>query len=291
MDEDIDFQTFCDKKVSENENNFELTIDFINQDNQDAPDELSSNYYKNVIFSNQNINKNLGQKHIRFETTQDTTIPGNYRKKRKTSYGKWKNYIEHDIIEAPNPINPFFIKNKELYSMTYQYFCEDVAHFISLRAIELKTVIVDYGQIRINEKISYDDNNTKYQLRYIDYNKFCKPHSKEFNERYLDKKLEYLFIEFQDSNNGRCRDQNKKVIKYITNNRNKQLLANKLLDLNFYGLVDYFTNKGLKKYLEEKDKELKELYLKNNIINYTKRIEAFNKIITTLCNNFKEYST
>ena len=181
---------------------------------------------------------------------------------------------------------------KEIYDMTYQNFSENVANFISGMVIELKKVIVDYGQRRINKMILDDEiDNTKYELRFIDYYKFCVPHSKEFNERYLEKKLEYLFTEFQAPGYGTNRNQNKDVIKYIRDNYGKQLFANHFLDNNFYELVNEFVKNGLNKYLETKNNEQKKSYIRNNIVNYGKRIDAFNQIITTLCNNFKEYST
>ena len=296
MENNKNYSAFCDENAQKNEDNYNQTIVFANQDNQDISEyeKLDSNNYKTDIFSNQDISSNKIQKqNIKFNTTQfSDSTSGNYRKKIKITYGKFIKYPEHDKTDAPKPINEFFIKNKELYNKIYQLFSEDIAHFISLRAIELKTAIIDYGQKRINDRINLDDNNkTIYELRYIDYNKFCKPHSKEFNKRNLRKKLGDLFIEFQDTDNDRFRDQNKEVIKYIIKNINEQLFAFDLIDLTFYELVKKFIDeKRLKNYLEKKDNELKKLYLKNNIINYERRIEAFNEIITTLCNNFEEYS-
>jgi len=294
MEKDKNYQKFCDEYPSENENNLQTFI-FINQDNPDIPDDddkINRDGYDPNTNSNQIRSENKRHKpKILFTTTKYPTE--NYRKKNKTSYGKWENYQEHNNFnEYPKPINPFFIKNKEIYDMTYQNFSENVANFISGMVIELKKVIVDFGQRRINKMILDDEiDNTKYELRFIDYYKFCVPHSKEFNERYLEKKLEYLFTEFQAPGYGTNRDQNKDVIKYIRDNYGKQLFANHFLDNNFYELVNEFVKNGLNKYLETKNNEQKKSYIRNNIVNYGKRIDAFNQIITTLCNNFKEYST
>lgn len=284
------FQEFCDKKISEDETNYNKTEEISHHDKDISDDD------KLYITSNLTIIENEVQNQIQilFKTTQySEEASGNYRKKKKNPNGKWLSYTENNNIEKyPKPTNPFFIDNIELYNMTYQLFHKEVAHFISRRVIELKMDIVDYGQRKINKNILNDNTSSKiYELRYIDYYDFCVPHSKEFNKRNLGKKLKELFIEFQDSNTGKYRDQNKKVIKYIEDNKYKQLPAYELLDLNFYELVKDFAKDVLKNYLKKKDEEIRKAYRKKNIINYEKRIEAYNKIITILCNKFKEYST
>ena len=284
------FQEFCDKKISEDETNYNKTEDISHHDKDISDDD------KLYITSNLTIIENEVQNQIqtKFKTTQySDKASGNYRKKKKNPNGKWLSYTENNNIEKyPKPTNPFFIDNIELYNTTHQYFDEKVANFISKRIIELKMDIVDYGQRKINKNILNDNTSSKiYELRYIDYYDFCVPHSKEFNKRNLGKKLKELFIEFQDSNTGKYRDQNKKIIKYIEDNKYKQLPAYELLDLNFYELVIDFAKDVLKNYLKKKDEELRKAYRKKNIINYEKRIEAYNKIITILCNKFKEYST
>ena len=277
---------YWDKEVLENEN--DNPTNFLDYDN------ILNKMPTYQISNNNQSQDSIGVRKNKFYTTRHSTVmPDIYRKRRKKHYGKWIKYPEQEKIEdIPIPINPFLNKNIELNNKVRRYFCKDPAHFISRRAIELKTYIIDFGQKAINKRISdYDNNKTKYLLRYIDYEKFCVPHSKEFNERYLVEKLENLFIEFQDSDYDICKGQNKKVIDYVKNNSNKLYFALDLLDLNFYEFVKWFADVHLDKYLEDEDKELKELYLKNNINNYKKRIEAFNQIIRTLCNNFEEYST
>ena len=283
------FQEFCDKNISEDENNYNKT-DVISHYNKDISDDD-----KLYINSNLPITENEVQNQIQplFKTTQySDEVSGNYRKKKKNPNGKWLSYTENNNIEKyPKPTNPFFIDNIELYNMIYQYFDERVANFISRRYIELKKDIADYGQRKINKNILNDNTSSKiYELRYIDYYDFCVPHSKEFNKRNLGKKLEELFIEFQDSNTGKLRDQNKKIIKYIEDNKYKQLRAYELLELNFYELVKDFAKDELNNYLKKKEEELRKAYLKRNISNYEKRIEAYNKIIKILCNKFEDYS-
>ena len=283
------FLEFCDKKISEDENNYNKTDVISHHDKNISDDD------KLYITSNPTLIENKVQNpiHSLFKTTQySDEASGNYRKKNQIPNGGWLSYPEHDNIEEfPRPTNPFFIDNIELYNNTYQYLDERVANFISRRYIELKKDIADYGQIKINKNILNDNTSSKiYELRYIDYYNFCVPHSKEFNKRNLGKKLEELFIEFQDSNTGKLRDQNKKIIKYIEDNKYKQLRAYELLDLNFYELVKDFAKDELNNYLKKKEEELRKAYLKRNINNYEKRIEAYNKIIKILCNKFEDYS-
>ena len=51
--------------------------------------------------------------------------------------------------------------------MTYYYFSENVPHYISQKAIELKKDIIDSGQNLINSSIIRDDIKN-LQLIYID---------------------------------------------------------------------------------------------------------------------------
>ena len=65
-------------------------------------------------------------------------------------YGKWIKYYydnnkNHQEKEAN--IKNIFIKNHpQICKDILTYFMDDVPKFLSLRAIELKTAIVDYGQ-------------------------------------------------------------------------------------------------------------------------------------------------
>ena len=228
-------------------------------------------------------------------TTKTTKFYRNYYKGKRIPYGRFLSYKPKKKI--PQPINPFLKENMEFYKMTYYHFSEKVPHFISQKAIELKKDIIDFGQKLINSSIIRDDINN-LQLVYIDYKKFCTNLTKDFNEKYLDRTLEELFIEFQAGVKGFSDDHNKEVINYIRSNRYKELFANEYLDLNFWELVEKFNEIKLDEYLQEKKKELTKAYEKHNnesedekIINIDERTHAYETIIKTLCYKFREYST
>ena len=164
---------------------------------------------------------------------------------------------------------------------------DDVPKFLSLRAIELKTAIIDYGQKIINESIIDD----KKFLYYISYHKFCEPLQKSFSNENYKLNLEKLFIKFQENNKGKFKNNNKKVIKYIRANQLKEKDANEFLDLTFYGLCDYFSKNFLNEYLEQRRIELIHAYETSlPFEEYIIIIEAFHNIIETLSKNFREYT-
>ena len=78
----------------------------------------------------------------------------------------------------------------------------------------------------------------------ISYNNFVKNTSVIFNVKYLYKKIDELFIEFQEDNQEEnknvLKDNNKKVIKYIKKHPAKELAAFEYLGNSFYELFKEF---------------------------------------------------
>ena len=232
-----------------------------------------STYSKKII-------KIINPKYLR-QTTKKTKVP----------YGKWIKYYydnnkNHQEKEAN--IKNIFIKNHpQICKDILTYFMDDVPKFLSLRAIELKTAIVDCGQKKINESIIADE---KF-LYYISYHKFCEPLQKSFSDENYKLNLEKLFIKFQENNKGKFKNNNKKVIKYIRANQLKEKDANEFLDLTFYGLCDYFSKNFLNEYLDQRRIELIHAYETSlPFEEYIIIIEAFHNIIETLSKNFREYT-
>lgn len=64
MENNKNYSAFCDENAQKNEDNYNQTIVFANQDNQDISEyeKLDSNNYKTDIFSNQDISSNKIQK-------------------------------------------------------------------------------------------------------------------------------------------------------------------------------------------------------------------------------------
>ena len=259
-----------------------------------------------------NLNTNNEKKKRKFITIKEnlitnytTNIPKTIKiqrsevKRGKAIYGSFLSYTLTGK-QIPNPTNPFFIENRELYNIIYKFFSNKVAHFTAQTIVELRRVIADFGQRMINVSIIENKiNQLQLQLIYLDYDRFCKRHTKEFNEKYLEKKLEELFIDFQDINDEDTEGHNKKVIGFIRAHSYKFPIAIDYLNLTFYKLVEAFNELELKDYLEEKDKELRKAYDEYNktpkngfrIDNVEERIDAYNKIIGILCTKFKDYST
>ena len=151
---------------------------------------------------------NIKKKKINREYLRETT------KGKKEPYGKWITYhITNHKIKRPR-INNKFIKNHGIGNDILTYFDDDSPKFLTHRAIDLKEDIVDYGQKIINESIKVEG---KF-LYYISYDDFCKKTEKNFTLPNYGKKLEALFIEYQDNKNIKFKDNNKNVIKYIREN-------------------------------------------------------------------------
>ena len=185
-------------------------------------------------------------------------------------------------------INNKFIKKHEIGNVILTYFSDDSPKFLTHRAIDLKEDIVDYGQKIINESIKVEG---KF-LYYISYDDFCKKTEKNFTEPNYGKKLEALFIEYQDNKNIKFKDNNKNVIKYIRENKKYEQEANILLDLTFYQLCEVFSEYYLENYLEKKRNELISSYeSETGETPSNELIQAYSNIIEILCKNFKDYST
>jgi hypothetical protein len=185
-------------------------------------------------------------------------------------------------------INNKFIKNHGIGNDILTYFSDDSPKFLTHRAIDLKEAIVDYGQKIINESIKVEG---KF-LYYISYDDFCKKTEKNFTKPNYDKKLEALFIEYQDNKNIKFKDNNKNVIKYIRENKKYEQEANILLDLTFYQLCEVFSEYYLENYLEKKRNELISSYeSETGETPSNELIQAYSNIIEILCKNFKDYST
>lgn len=208
-------------------------------------------------------------------------------KKTKIPHGEWIDY--YNKTDKKNPIikNKFLQNHPQINQDIILYFSDDSSKFLSHRAIELKTVIVDYGQKIINEVIK--DN--EHCLYYISYKKFCEPLQKKFSNENYNKNLGELFVEYQENNKGIFENNNKNVVEYIRNNQEIEKEANDLLNLNFYNLIDYFVEFDLGNYLKRKEEELVSIYkTKVPLAQYSVIIKAFISIIETLCKEFKEYS-
>ena len=225
---------------------------------------------------------NIKKKKINREYLRETT------KGKKEPYGKWIIYYKtNPKIKMPR-INNKFIKNHGIGNDILTYFSDDSPKFLTHRAIDLKEDIVDYGQKIINESIKVEG---KF-LYYISYDDFCKKTEKNFTKPNYDKKLEALFIEYQDNKNIKFKDNNKNVIKYIRENKKYEQEANILLDLTFYQLCEVFSEYYLENYLEKKRNELISSYeSETGETPSNELIQAYSNIIEILCKNFKDYST
>ena len=210
-----------------------------------------------------------------------------YPKKRKL-YGKW---ISHDKFELDiNKCKNSLIKQYPELLEKISNFSNNAPKFLSHVIMLVKNEVAIFGQKTINQSIINSEN---YQLNYLDYEKFIKVLTKEFNDRNMCKKLEELFIEFQAKNEGDLEDHNKMVIRYIRNNKTNELFANEYLDKTFYELFNLFIEKRLDDYIKEKKDEL-DLILKNQNNNLNKNLikdknESFIYIIKFICENYKEY--
>ena len=208
-------------------------------------------------------------------------------KKTKIPYGEWIDYYTKSNKKNAIIKNKFLQNHLQINQDILLYFCPDSSKFLSHRAIEIKTVIADYGQKLINENIK--DN--EHYLYYISYKKFCEPLKKNFSIENYNKNLGELFIEYQENNEGIFENNNKNVVEYIRNNQEIEKEANDLLNLNYYNLIDYFVEFDLKNYLKKKEEELVSIYkTKVPFAQYSVIIKAFISIIETLCKEFKEYS-
>ena len=224
---------------------------------------------------------NIKKKKINREYLRETT------KGKKEPYGIWITYNITNPKKKMPRINNKFIKKHEIGNDILTYFSDDSPKFLTHRAIDLKEDIVDYGQKIINESIKVEG---KF-LYYISYDDFCKKTEKNFTKPNYDKKLEALFIEYQDNKNIKFKDNNKNVIKYIRDNSKYEQEANMLLDLTFYQLCEVFSEYYLEKYLEKKRNELISSYESETGKTPSKElIQAYSNIIEILCENFEEYS-
>ena len=225
---------------------------------------------------------NIKKKKINREYLRETT------KGKKEPYGKWIIYYITNPKKKMPRINNKFIKKHEIGNDILTYFSDDSPKFLTHRAIDLKEAIVDYGQKIINESIKVEG---KF-LYYISYDDFCKKTEKNFTKPNYGKKLEALFIEYQDNKNIKFKDNNKNVIKYIRENKKYEQEANMLLDLTFYQLCEVFSEYYLENYLEKKRNELISSYeSETGKTPSNELIQAYSNIIEILCENFKEYST
>lgn len=225
---------------------------------------------------------NIKKKKINREYLRETT------KGKKEPYGIWITYYITNPKKKMPRINNKFIKKHEIGNDILTYFSDDSPKFLTHRAIDLKEAIVDYGQKIINESIKVEG---KF-LYYISYDDFCKKTEKNFTEPNYGKKLEALFIEYQDNKNIKFKDNNKNVIKYIRENKKYEQEANILLDLTFYQLCEVFSEYYLENYLEKKRNELISSYeSETGETPSNELIQAYSNIIEILCKNFKDYST
>lgn len=225
---------------------------------------------------------NIKKKKINSEYLRETT------KGKKEPYGIWITYYITNPKKKMPRINNKFIKKHEIGNDILTYFSDDSPKFLTHRAIDLKEAIVDYGQKIINESIKVEG---KF-LYYISYDDFCKKTEKNFTEPNYGKKLEALFIEYQDNKNIKFKDNNKNVIKYIRENKKYEQEANILLDLTFYQLCEVFSEYYLENYLEKKRNELISSYeSETGETPSNELIQAYSNIIEILCKNFKDYST
>ena len=224
---------------------------------------------------------NIKKKKINSEYLRETT------KGKKEPYGTWITYYITNTKKKMPRINNKFIKKHEIGNDILTYFSDDSPKFLTHRAIDLKEAIVDYGQKIINESIKVEG---KF-LYYISYDDFCKKTEKNFTEPNYGKKLEALFIEYQDNKNIKFKDNNKNVIKYIRDNSKYEQEAKRILDLTFYQLCEVFSKYYLEKYLEKKRNELISSYeSETGKTPSNELIQAYSNIIEILCENFEEYS-
>ena len=273
-----------------------IFVDDIVADSNGDDELTEQNNQIEKIKSNKEGNQNQENIPENKKTSTDA-ITRSQVKETKSLYGQFISYIPTKN-EIPRPTNPFFEENKGFYDLTYYYFSEKPAKFISQRVIELKKEISLFALNLINSVIIGDGIN-QYKLIYFDYKKFCTCLTKEFNEKYLNETLAELFIIFQSKIKDVDEDHNKKVIKYLRENRKKELFANEYLDKNFYELVEIFKKYELNNYLNKRKYELRLAYIEQNnnckdgilIYNIDDRILAFEIIIRTLCIKFRDYST
>ena len=248
---------------------------------------IKFNKINNIFISGEYYNKKTKDNSIliikekKIVTKQQISYP----KKRKL-FGEWLNSDKYNL-KISNCKNSF-IKKYEQILEDISYFSNNPPKFLSHIVMIIKNEISYFGQILINKSIINSEN---YQLTNLDYDRFVKILSKDFNDKNLFKKLDEIFIEFQAKNEGNLRNNNKKVIQYIRNNYLNEIIANEYLDLTFFELFDLFNETHLKDFINEIKKEL-ELEYKNNSLTDTlikEKIEAFVNIIDIICKNYKDY--
>jgi hypothetical protein len=210
-----------------------------------------------------------------------------YPKKRKF-FGKWihSDKYELDIDKSKNSLLKKYPEILEKIS----YFSNNAPKFLSHAFMFVKNEVSTFGQKIINQSII---NSEQYQLNRLDYEKFTKILSKEFNDRNMCKKLEDLFIEFQAKNERNLEKHNKKVIRYIRNNAIKELFANEYLDLTFYELFNLFIVYRLDDYIKEIkiefDSEIKKKQNNADKNFIKKKTDSFADIIKFICERYEEY--
>ena len=247
-------------------------------------------YLKSFIVSNSKINKKsnkITKFNIKFDenaVTDDSTknIAISYPKIRNL-YGDWLNNKEKYDLSNYKCKNSFLRKHKHLIE-NISYFSNNPPIFLNHIIMLIKAKIAYMAQKMINSLIINSDN---YQLHKISYNNFVKNTSGDFNDKYLYKKLDELFIEFQEDNQEEnknvLKDNNKKVIKYIKKHSAKELDAFEYLGNSFYELFKEFKEKHLDKHLKEIEGNLKEKNISEE------KIKALVELIKTVSSEYKDY--
>lgn len=209
----------------------------------------------------------------------------------KREYGKqFLHKKKFTIKENSRNLNPFFLKYNT-FGEYVQYFSDNIPHFVSKRLTHIKKRIFIYIKNLINEVII----NKNMQLLKVDYRKAIEPVNAKFNLQLLDSKIGSLFIEFQKVENIFEFGHNKGVIDYITQNVEKEALANYLINLNFKSVVKLFIEderNGLEYYLiiveQVLTKKFQKMYGELNQHEKNK-ILSIKNIDEEICRHFKEY--
>ena len=201
-----------------------------------------------------------------------------------------KQPIKDNSGSTNKSLNPFFLKY-DTFGKYVQYFSDNIPYFVSKRVIRIKKRIFVYIQMLINEVMI----NKEIQLLSIDYDDVIKPINAKFNLELLDSKIGSLFIEFQKVENIFEFGHNKGVIDYITQNVEKEALANYLINLNFKSVVKLFIEderNGLEYYLiiveQVLTKKFQKMYGELNQHEKNK-ILSIKNIDEEICRHFKEY--
>ena len=209
----------------------------------------------------------------------------------KREYGKqFLHKKKLPIKENSRNLNPFFLKYNT-FGEYVQYFSDNIPHFVSKRLTHIKKRIFIYIKNLINKIII----NKNMQLLKVDYRKAIEPVNAKFNLQLLDSKIGSLFIEFQKVENIFEFGHNKGVIDYITQNVEKEKLANYLINLNVNSVVKLFIEderNGLEYYLKIVEQVLAKKFQKmyGELNQHEKnKILSIKNIDEEICRHFKEY--